>query len=67
VCNTLENGLNWVLRAFIELILLATSISLSRSTLVPSIFWSSREVPLIFASLGANPRVVRSGTSPCSA
>jgi hypothetical protein len=67
VRNTLERGLNWVCCAFDELILPATSISLSCLKLVSSIHWSSREVPLIFALLGADPRVIGSETSPCGA
>jgi hypothetical protein len=65
--STLEHGLNWVRHAFDELILPATSVSLSSSTLVSSILWSSQEVPLIFALLGADPRIVGSETSPCGA
>jgi hypothetical protein len=39
--NTLEHGLNWAHRAFDELILPATSVSLSRLKLVSLILWSS--------------------------
>jgi hypothetical protein len=67
VHRTLERRLNWARRAFDELILPATSVSLYPSTLVSSILWSSREVPLIFALLGADPRIVGSDTNPCGA
>jgi hypothetical protein len=56
--NTLERELNWACRAFDELILPATSVSLSRSTLMSPILWSSWEVPLILASPKANHRVI---------
>jgi hypothetical protein len=65
--STLERGLNWAHHAFDELILPATSVSLSPLTLVSSILWSSREVPLIFSLLGADPRIVGSDTSLCGA
>jgi hypothetical protein len=65
--NTLEHRLNWARRAFNELILPTTSVSLSFLKLVSSILWSSREVPLIFALLEADPRVIGSETSLCGA
>jgi hypothetical protein len=48
---------------FDELILPTTMVSLSCLKLVSSILWSSREVPFIFALLGADRRVVGSEPS----
>jgi hypothetical protein len=62
--NTLERGLNWPCRIFDELILPATSVSFSHLKLVSLILWSSREVPLIFVLLGADPHVIKSEASP---
>jgi hypothetical protein len=63
--NTLERGLNWPHRAFDELILPATSVSFSHLKLVSLILWSSREVPLIFVLLRADPHVIKSEASAC--